>query len=228
MELADVLARLDAPEALVRRVAELTFDEAWEACEWGEHRVWLAAGAGAPIEALVEAAATAALVVLERLGDPSPALARAAELAVAGASVFELSRAAARCEQIAEAAQGTYRIAPGKALPPAARAAALVARAAEGLAEGEARREAVRLERARASGALLGAGMHAFLPAGEGPARIHLATVDSDPAQSAFLFAVAACAESLFESESALHALRDPLAPSDLDAIVRGVLEDEP
>lgn len=228
MELGDVLARLEAPEALVRQVAGLSFEEAWDECVRAGHRIWLAACAGAAIEALVEAAATAVLVVLERLGDPSPALARAAELAVAGGSVSELSRAAARCEQIAEAAQGTYRIAPGVAVPHAARAAALVARAAEGLTEGEARREAVRLERARARGALLGAGMHAFLPAGEGPARIHLPTVDADPAQSAFLFAVAACAESLFESEAALHALRGPLAPSDLDAIVRGALEDEP
>lgn len=224
MRLADALERMDAPESLLQPVRELDLelDAAWERCARADHRVWLAAGAGAPVELLVEASAAAVLVLLERLGDPSDALSDAAELAAGGASIRDLARAAERCEQIAERGEASYRTAPGIGLVHAARAAALVARAAEGLGQGEARREAVRLERARHTGALLGAGAHAVLPARDEPARVNVHALTSDPAQGAFVYAVAACAEALFEAD----AVRDVLEPGELDAMVRSVLEE--
>lgn len=223
MELADVLEAMDAPDALVDGVRRDALDlgEAWETCVEADHRVWLAASAGAPVEVLVEASASAVLVLLERLGDPSPVLADAAQLAVAGASARELGLAAERCEEIAERGAG-YRDAAGLDLGHAARAAALVARAGEGLAQGEARREAVRLDRAQHMASMLGAAVHAVLPANADAARVDVNAIGRDPAQGAFVYAVAACAEALREVAS----LREVVDPDELDAIVRSVLEE--
>lgn len=228
MTLADALEAIGAPEALVQhvRAEELDVESAWDACDRGEYRVWIAAGLGAPIEALIEAAAAAVLVTLEQLGDPSPALADAVELAASRPSPRELAHAAEICEQIAEGIGAGYREPPPVAVVRTARASALVAHAAEGLAEGEARREAVRLERARTAGALLGAGAHAFLPAREDPPHLDLHRLAADPAQSAWLFAVAACAEALVEACAALATVDEHFDPGELDRVVRTVLED--
>lgn len=224
MELGDVLEAMDAPEALVRHVRELSLDlgEAWERCHRPEHRIWLAAVAGAPIEVLVEASAAAVLVLLERLGDPSETLAEAVELAAAGAGADELARAAERCEAIAERGASGYRDSLERKFEGAARAAAFVARAGEGLAQGEARSEADRLDKARHTAAMLGAAVHVVLPPPGEPARLNVFTLEQDPAQGAFLYAVAACAEAV----ARVAELPDALAPEALDDIVRSALEE--
>ncbi len=225
VELHDILGRAGAPQELVRLVRDgrLDFDGAWLRCERGDHRIWLAACGGATVEALVEAAGAAVLVVCERYDRASDAVARTVELAVSGAIDAD-DASVGTCDAIAGGDLGTYREAMYPGLPHAARAATLVIRAAQGLREGEARREAARLLRARQTAAILGAGAHITLPADPGPARLHPALAAHDPAQGAFLFAVAAAAEALVECAAA-RAAEDLDADLELDDVVRTVLE---
>lgn len=225
LELHDILGRTGAPPELVAAVRErgLELDEAWKRCARGDHRMWLAACGGASIEALVEAAAAAVLVVCERYDRASDPVARTVELAVSGAIDADDASIAA-CDAIAGGALGTYRQATYPGLGHAARAAALVVRAAQGLREGEARREAARLLRARQTAAILGAGTHITLPADPGPARLHPVLAAHDPAQGAFVFAVAAAAEALVECAAATQA-EGIDSERELDEAVRSVIE---
>lgn len=214
-----MLERVDAPDELVTSVRDTLadLDQAWEACDRGAHRVWLAAVAGAPIEVMIEAGAAAVTALLERLPEPPEAAVVALERAVGGATTVDLLAAAEACEALADA--GSYRGTSAPARAAAARAAALVARAAEGLAAGEARREATRLEQAQRTGAFVGVGTHAVLPADPGPARLDVAHGPADPAQGTFLYAVAAVAEAVAEVAAALG--DEPAT----DALVRAALE---
>lgn len=227
MTLTELLESVDAPAELITRCREDAWelDDAWERIRRGDHRVWLAACTGAPIELLVEGAAAALFSVLDTFLAPPPMLARAAELAVAGATVAELDGAAIACEALADEDRGSYRAPPEPGLAAACRAAALVVRAAEGLAMGEARREAVRLERARSVGARIGAGPAAVLPRADGPARLDVLAAASDPAQGAFLFATAAAAEAVLACVEAASAGGAEYEAARLDAIVREALE---
>lgn len=234
MELIELLEEIDAPDDVTAwiREADLDFEEAWQTCRRGDHRIWICACAGVPIESLVEAAAAVVLTAADTFPDVAEPLTRAVTLAVEGASSSALIAAAEACEQLADGGVGGYR----RPLPPghgsAARAAGLVARAAEGLAAGEARREAVRLEQSRATGALIGVGNQIVLPRSDGQARLQVMAAASDPAQGAFLFSVAAAAEAVAECAHAVAqgsprpAEAEASAREDLDAVVREALED--
>lgn len=227
VELDEVLERVGAPGALVREVREraLDFAQAWDECADVTHRLWLAACGGAPVEVVVESACAVVLRVTERLGRRADFVAEAAERAARG-DVTELSPALEACETWVEAAPATYRDPASASLWHAAKAASLVGHAALGLAEGEARREAPRLEQARRTAALLGAGSHITLPARAGPARLEPLAAP-DPAQSSFAYAVAAAAEALVECVAALRALEQGGAiEAEVDALVRGTLEE--
>lgn len=229
MEIYEVLRSVGGPADLadVLEDTALSFDEAWDGCRRGDHRVWLAACGGAPIEAVIEAAATAVLVLAEAL--EAEVVLETAQLAVAGA-IDELPGAIAACEALASDPTGGYRDAQQPGLPHAARAAMLLAHAAEGLAEGEARREATRLDQAQRSAALLGAGSNITLPAQAGPARLSPSLAAGDPAQGSFVFAVAAAAEAVRECVAAQLAGRSPdadevsAAEREVDASVRDAI----
>lgn len=219
MELYEALRSIGAPAELASTIEdEATLEDVWAACERGDHRLWLAACGGAPIELLIEAAAVAVFVVAEELD--ADAILETTELAVAGA-LDELPAAIAACEALVSDAAGGYRDAQKPGLPHAARAAMLLAHAAQGLSEGEARREAERLDRAQRSAALLGAGSSITLPAHAGPARLSPDRAAHDPAQGSFAFAVAAAAEAITECVAAR------LAGSDPDAEARAAVERE-
>lgn len=230
MELEETLASADAPDELTRWATRrhLDFDQAWDLCERGDHRIWLAACGGAPIQALIEAAAATVYVAEERSTGSPAAIADALDLAVVGAEPDELLRAAEVCEHIAQGGSAGYRDISGPGTAARARAAALVVRAAEALVAGNARREASRLEHARAIGAVLGVGMQAALPRRDGPARLNVVAAAGDPAQGTFLFAVAASAQAVadvLESLERSGADRDSVG-RELDAIVRGAMND--
>ena len=236
MELHELLERVDAPDDLVvwARDAALEFDAVWATLTRGDHRLWVAACGGTPIEVLVEAAAAAVLTAVDTFTEAPEPVVHALELAVGGGSAVELLEAAEACEQVAVSGfgRGGYRSAAGPGSAEASRAAALVARAAEGLIAGEAQREGVRLEQARARGAYLGVGAQAALSSPEGPPRLDVMAAASDPAQGAFLFAVAACAEALAESARAVAegnpdtAAAEQSARRDLDRVVRRTIEE--
>lgn len=227
MTLEELLVQIEAPEALIRRVREQawTLDDAWARSMPATHRMWLAACVGAPIEVLVEAAASAVWATSERFADVPPSLGDTVALAIEGAEPSALLAAATACEELA-ATSGSYRTTRPPGFDALARAAALVAHAAEGLASAAARREAVRLEQARHTGALIGAGASVALPSADGPLRLDVRAAASDPAQGALLFASAACAESVRECADALTAAGD--AATLLDPVVLEVLSDRP
>jgi hypothetical protein len=231
MELHDILREIGAPDELSADVEEQesSFEEAWERCGRGDHRVWLAAAGGVPVELLIEAAAGAVLVTGEKLGEAAEVVLEAAELAVSR-SVDELPEAIAACESVAGGGVGSYRGAHLLGLPHAARAAILVAHSAQGLTEGETRREAVRLDQAQRSAAMLGVGSSITLPAQAGPARLQSMLAARDPAQGSFLFAVAAAAEAVAECALAeLGGSEEAKVRAEvegaLDRVVREVLE---
>ena len=204
--LAELLTSIDAPEVLVTWVREGGWElaEAWERTPEPSHRLWLAGCAGAPIERAVEAAAAAVFAAMERFSGLPEALASVVTLAVTGGTPAELLAAAGACEDFASG-RGSYRDARSPGFAALCRASALVAHAAEGLASGEARREAVRLDRAREVGRVIGAGAQIGLPSPDGLARLDVLAAASDPAQGAFLFAIAAAAEAVREAGEALE-----------------------
>ena len=233
-DLGDMLARVDAPEPLVSRAQaeEWSFEAAWGECDRGDHRIWIAACGGAPIEVLLEAAAVTVLRALEGFSDGTETLLEAIEGAVAGEPPDVLIAAAEACETLADGGVGGYRAATAPGYGALARAAALVARAGEGLAAGEAAREAGRLDQASRAAAYLGVGQQIVLPAAAGPARLDVLAAAADPAAGAFHFSVAALAEAVAEAGLALAAgASDPEgaiseARARLDAIVRVAIED--
>ncbi|MEC7524975.1 MAG: hypothetical protein VYE22_34155 [Myxococcota bacterium] len=236
MELHALLESADAPDALVAEVkeAELEFDAAWARVARADHRLWLAAVGGTPVEVLVEATAAAVLTAVDTFTEAPEPVVRALELSVGGAEPAELLAAAEACEAVAVSGFGAggYRSAAEPGSAEAARAAALVARGAEGLAAGEAQREALRLDQARARSAYLGVGVQVALSSPEGPARLDVLAAAGDPAQGAFLFVVAACAEAVRESARAVAAgnpradAAEASALEDLDRVVRRAIEE--
>ncbi|MFK7989776.1 MAG: hypothetical protein AB8I08_27405 [Sandaracinaceae bacterium] len=225
MTLEELLDEIDAPELLVLRAREEDWDvdDAWGRTMPAAHRMWLAACSGAPIEALIEAAASAVWTASEEFKDVPEMLAATVSLAVEGAPSARLLEAATACEQLAGTG-ASYRSARSPGFEALVRAAALVAHAAEGLTTGKARREAARLEQARRTGALIGAGAHVALPTAEGPPRLNVPAAGSDPAQGAFLFASAAAAESVRECADALEQAGSD--PDVLRPVVQKTLED--
>lgn len=229
VELHEILAAADAPDALTRWARDHDHDSAWEACVRGESRVWLGAASGAPIDALVEAAAMAVYVADARAPESPPRIGQTLDAAIAGAEPEALTAAADACEQVAEGGTGEYRRPTDPGLGDRARAAALVARAAEARIAGDAMREAARLERARGLAVNLGIGMQSVLPRRDGPARLDVVAAASDPAQGNFLFAVAACAEACRHAVDALVALDVDAgeARRAIDVAVRDALTDD-
>ncbi len=223
MDLHELLDAADAPDDLVAwaREEDLDFEGAWVACARGDHRLWLAACGGAPIERVIEAAAAALFAVEASVAATSTMIDEALTLAISGGGAVELLTAAEACERIADGGMADYRREAGPDLEALARSSALIARAAEALIAGDARREAVRLEQARAAGANLGIGMQSVLPRGEGPARLDILAAAADPAQGSFLFCVAACAEAL------LVAGAEGTEARALDTIVEDTLRDQ-
>lgn len=231
MDLHEVLEVADAPDELVRWAREegLEFEDAWTRCGRVDHRIWLAACGGIPIERVIEAAALAVFLAEERSSGSPGVIGDALDLAAGGATADALVGAALACEQIAAGGMGDYRIPSGPGTVERARAAALIARAAEALLAGEARREANRLEHARATGANLGIGMQSVLPRAEGPARLDVLSAAADPAQGAFLFCVAACAQAGRECVDALVRDGEELANAERDvdaAVLTGLSRD--
>lgn len=211
MELYELLGLADAPEELESwaKGLQLDFDAAWVECGRGDHRVWVAACGGSPLEEVVEAGAACVLHVEEMCPDAPSTIGDAAELAVAGADQEELLAAAERCERLAREPSTGYRSAAGPGLGGRARAAALVARAAEALSAGEAQREAGRLQHAQAVSAALGVGVQTVLPPDEGPTRLDLIAGASRASHGTLLFVVAAVAAALGELEDAVATLED-------------------
>ena len=228
MDLAEILEEIDAPEEIGAWVASGGFDidGAWDNCERAEHRVWIGACAGFPIQELIDAAAATAWSAIDQLAGLDARIGNAFELAVSGAPTDELVRTAAFCREWAEGA-GTYRKPRSPAAPYLASAAALVLEAAEGLAIGEARREAVRLERSRQTGVLIGVGTQIVLPPREGPAQLNVIAAATDPAHGIFLFAIAAIAEALRECTNALEQQGRGDGAAAIDAVFRATLERE-
>lgn len=229
MEMHEILRRIDAPDELSEWVERelLDFDQAWEGCRRGDHRIWLAACGGAPIEELIEAAAAALLEVEAGFTQTAGPVVSAIESAVAGGDPEALLAAAEACERISEAGIGGYRASLAPGYEAIARGGALLARAAEGLVAGAAAREAGRLEEARHRSSMLGVGSHAALPAAEGPPRLDVMRAAADPAQGVFLFCVAAAAQAVLEAEDAATSRGQPLADArrTCDALARQSLE---
>lgn len=228
MDLFERLETADAPPELVREVrdGDLDLEAAWERCARPDHRVWLAACAGVPIERVIEASALSVYLAEERSPGALAAVGEALDLAVSGGAADALVHAATACERIAAGGVGDYRSPTGPGTAERARAAALVARAAEALIAGEARREAARLEQARSAGAMLGIGMQAVLRPEDGDTRLDPVAAAADPAQGMFLYCIAACAQATRECVEALAregAPRDA-ALRDVDAAVREAL----
>jgi hypothetical protein len=231
-ELVGLLEEADAPESVLAWAAPHgSLEDAWNACARPDHRCWLAAVAGAPMERIVDAAATAFFSVAEGRDDLA-SLTQALEAVVAeddGPTCVELAET---CEAQAERGPAGYRSAPASAAyAGAARAAALVCRAREAMLSAELSLEGARLDRARNTSVLLGGGVHAFLPANAGPVRLS-DVPKAHAVHGALLFVVAACAEACREIAASLTEWRRTdaaLVEEELDEIVWQVLvpEDE-
>ncbi len=219
-ELTRRLAEFDAPREVTQWASDAasSFDDAWESCPSALHRMWLAAIAGFPIEAIAEAAAAAFFAIADVKVVPD-ALLGAVEESVAATTAAACAKRARRCEREAEK-RGTYRdAAAGDAL---ARAAAYVCRAFEALRSAEAAMEESRRARARSPAGVIGGGVHAFLPAATGPVSL-LATTPASAERSLVHLAIASAAEatvllaaSVAEGARVVDdAVWDALAPDD-------------
>ncbi|MCC6874600.1 MAG: hypothetical protein IT378_09875 [Sandaracinaceae bacterium] len=218
IDLRSRLEEIGAPDALVRSTGETSEHEdetlggIWDRCRRGDHRLWLAAVAGVPVERIVEAAGSAILFAATGR-EGAEALAGAIERALGSDSPEECLARAARCEELAERGPGGYRSGPSAGFAALARGAGLVARACEGLIAAEAALSATRRERARRSATLLGAGEQALLGPDPGPAAV-LAAPPAHPARHLLCFTVAACAQAVDEACASISAPEDELEPS--------------
>lgn len=191
------LERIGAPQPL-RRVAAAAEDEQefWQKALGPGERIWAGAVLGFPVERAIEAAGTAVLKVAETLPVKVEAIERAVLAAVAGEGPDACLEAAEACETLVKHGISGYRDTAGPMIAELAKAAALVARAGEGLVIAEARLEAQRMERARTAGAFVGIGPAAMLPPASGPAPLQPEKLPEDAAQGMLLFVVATAAEA--------------------------------
>lgn len=197
-ELRELLARVGAPDALVEELRDgETLDQAWERVDAAGSRVWLGAVSGVPVEHLLQAAAASVVELAAGFPAGGETLKRTVTLAAQRAEAEVCLEAAAACDVLAEEGPGGYRGGSSAALTKAAEAAALVARAAEGLSVAEARAEAGRLERARSLGATLGMATHAALGPPEGPLRLDARLVLEDPGHGMLLYGTALIADAM-------------------------------
>jgi hypothetical protein len=222
VELNDLLARIGAPDDLIREVERelLDLEQAWEEVRAPAERVWLAAVAGAPLVILLEALGDLVEAGRQELAGDTSTLAAALSRALGDAPAEACAEAAAVCEELAARPPSGYREqgASARAYRAAARAAAGLARAAEGLRIAEAQREATRLDAARSAGALVGVAAHAVLPPEAGPLRLSPLASAEDPAHGMLLYAVASLAEAAGAAGAS--------DPESFDAALRELLEE--
>lgn len=206
MELHQILRRVDAPEALAAWAESelLDLEQAWDRCNRGDHRIWLAACGGMPIEKLIDAAAEVLLVVAEELDVSIDRVASTIEAASIGDSSEALLEMAEDCDRIAQEGAGGYREGKSDENASVARGAASLARAAEGLVAGAAVRDASRVDEARGRSVMLGVGIQSMLPRDVGVPRLDVSGDGQGPAQGIFLFCVAACSEAVSEAQVAV------------------------
>lgn len=181
----------------------LDFEQAWNQCTEGRFRVWLVACGGLPIESIIESSAEVLLFVAEESGVAVEQITRTIEAAVALEPSEVLKQMAQDCELIETECVGGYREERMSSVASMARAAAALARAADGLIAGSAAREARRVDHARQQSAMVGIGPSGILPPNEGLPRLELLSASLDPAQGMFLFCVASCAEAIREAQRA-------------------------
>ncbi|MEO0326711.1 MAG: hypothetical protein AAF447_27455, partial [Myxococcota bacterium] len=134
-----LLEVMEAPAELQAWVAELPRDdleEAWAACTDPRWLLWLAGAGALSLTDGAQGLMTLAQQAAARLGDVPPVLAQvlaAAEEALARRGREDLVELAGAAEAAAAAPPATFRNASASALPGALRAAAWLARAADGL-----------------------------------------------------------------------------------------------
>ena len=221
MELYTALRNIDAPRELLAWL-ECDPDDRWLDCPRADWLLWMTVCSGTPIVTVLEAARECVVRAVAAMpGGATPLReaidsARSAWTAEPGAAgtTEACVRAANRCDEARRQYPETYRSTMLAGYPAAARAAAWLARAAEGLATAEARSEAQRVEEGRTRALTLGAHPDIMVPFRRGPAWLDPSAGPGDPVQQELSYALAAAAQAVNDAALAL-------APSPEDRAAR-------
>ncbi len=198
------LRRAGAPTDLVQWIDSLPLDDdPWQQCDRGDWLIWLAALAGAPVVALVDAAVASARRALKVVKKGRAPLKKAIRAARDRVSADACGGAAEACEMLGPHGRGDdYRSTAAPSYESAAAAAAHVARAAEALLVADAHLAAENMRDADERGAVLGVGSQSTMgPRRQSPT---LELGASGPGAEALSFAVDACAQAALEACEAL------------------------
>ncbi len=235
MDLEAILERLNAPEDLVAWVAILEEQDPWSRCARADWLIWLAACEAASIATLLSGACDCVQLAVQALPATVPHLADAVRIARQVAVQTEVSddpgqaglgmsqtadpskpdpiaaclAAAQRCEQAAEHFPAAYRTAMSAGFSAAARAAAWVARAAEGLATANIRSETNRLDQGLQRAVTLGLSPQNVIPEPADPPILDPLADAGDPVQTELIYAVAATSQAIAEAVDALTPAKD-------------------
>lgn len=164
--------------------------------------IWIYAGAGIPLRALVDAVLLEADEAVHRLTEVRAALAECLRLARAmlagGSDVDGVLAAAERADAIAEEPLGSYRsLSTQPLVTPTAAACSYLARASEALFSAEQSLSTQRMVNAQYNAAMLGLGSSALVRRGTRSLCLNPAALKRDPAQRVALFVPAAVAEAV-------------------------------
>ena len=204
MTLSSLLERLEAPEKLLVWASSTDQEGAWSACVRGDWMVWVAACSRVPVRPLLQAACDCVLEAVLAMSAGTEPLTRAVELARLAGPAKECRAAAKRCDQAAAAIPANYRSAVAPGYRAAARAAAWVARASDGLSTAEVRAETRAWEKAHQYSIGMNIIAHATLSKHPRAMRVDGSAAPDDPAQEQIAYAVAAAAQALAQAAIAL------------------------
>lgn len=217
-----LLQRIEAPQELLDWLGDQGADP-WGRCPRADWLAWLAASEGWPLATLLDAACDCVAQAVDSLVGGAAPLYQAivvaretltAQAALSPSTIEDCIHAADDCDVAAREYPASYRAAMLRGYPAAARAAAWLARAAEGLTTAEARSEAARLEEGQTRGLMLGAHPAIMVPAADGPARLDPSAPLGDPVQAELVYALAAIAQAIEEAARALAP-----TPDDVDSL---------
>ena len=214
---------MGAPPGLTRSVSD-DLEEAWEHQPRTEWLVWIAGAAAIALDEALRVlgglVAETLVLVPEAEGLVMAALETAEACVRREATRADCQEVARRAEEAAKEAPATFRDAPPKAYREIVLAGAAVARASEAIMSARLRDEAARMERARNSARLLGAGLDIFARRADPSPRFDIDHM-SHPIQAELLFVVAALAEGARLLEAARELLGAPVGAALADEFRR-------
>ncbi len=219
-EVSALLKNMEAPEPLITWAESHSFEDAWDACPDAVGQVWLW---GAASLSLNEGVMVVLDAVRQSLDAIQPArsivehvLSVAARCVQRTATRADCEQAADEAEQAARDAKATFRDGMPDGYSSIVRAAAWVARAAEGLMTARLRAEASRMQQAQQTASYLGAGVNILIDQ-EPPIRLDAERIPSDAFHAELVYVVAALAEAMTHLVEARESLGQP----DVNAALR-------